>query len=79
LRYVFNNSVMHLWHHALNLPKERRLGVNFGISLSLWDYIFKTNYIPEESGEIDLGFEDLDKFPQSFIQQNLYGFGKSKK
>jgi len=52
--------------------------VNFGISLSLWDYIFKTNYIPEESGQIDLGFEGIDKFSTSFIQQNLYGFGKSK-
>lgn len=79
LKYLFNNSVMHLWHHALNLPKERRLGANFGISLSLWDYIFKTNYIPEDSGKIDLGFEGLDKFPKSFLQQNLYGFGKSKK
>ena len=78
LRYVFNNSVMHLWHHAMNLPKERRLGVNFGISLSLWDYIFKTNYIPEESGQIDLGFEGLDQFPTSFVEQNMYGFGKTK-
>ena len=22
-------------------------GINFGISLSIWDYIFKTNYVPE--------------------------------
>jgi sterol desaturase/sphingolipid hydroxylase (fatty acid hydroxylase superfamily) len=78
-KYIFNNSVMHLWHHAMHLPVDRRLGVNFGISLSMWDYIFKTNYIPEESGQIELGFEGLDKFPKSFIKQLLHGFGKSKK
>ncbi|MEQ9302163.1 MAG: sterol desaturase family protein [Cyclobacteriaceae bacterium] len=78
LRYVFNNSVMHLWHHARNLPSQKRMGVNFGISLSIWDYIFKTNYIPEDSGEIALGFDDLESFPKDFIGQNLYGFGKSK-
>lgn len=76
LKYIFNNPVMHLWHHAMHLPAERRHGVNYGISLSLWDYIFKTNYIPEESGTIPLGFENLEKFPKDFIGQNLYGFGK---
>ncbi len=78
LKYLFNNSVMHLWHHARNLPAQRRMGVNFGISLSLWDYIFKTNYIPKEDGEIPLGFDDLESFPKDFIGQNLHGFGKRK-
>lgn len=78
LKYIFNNSVMHLWHHARHLPDDRRMGVNFGISLSLWDYIFRTNYIPEDSGEIPLGFDDLEAFPKDFVGQNLYGFGKSK-
>lgn len=78
LKYVFNNSVMHLWHHARHLPSDRRMGVNFGISLSLWDYLFRTNYIPEESGDIPLGFDDLESFPKDFIGQNLYGFGQPK-
>ncbi len=77
LKYVFNNPVMHLYHHAYTLPKGK-FGVNFGISLSLWDYIFKTNYIPEDSGTILLGFEDDDKFPKDFLRQNIYGFGKQK-
>ena len=75
LKYIINNPVMHLHHHAYDLP-EGRYGVNFGISLSLWDYIFKTNYIPEDSGTIDLGFPGVDKFPKSFIDQNTYGFRK---
>lgn len=75
LKYFFNNPVMHLYHHAYTLP-EGRFGVNFGISLSLWDYIFKTNYVPEDSGTIEIGFKGDDKFPKSFIGQNTYGFRK---
>jgi len=77
LKYIFNNSVMHLWHHALNLPKKQRTGVNFGISLSFWDYLFKTNYIPSDDADIELGFENIDKFPKTFVGQNIYGFVKS--
>lgn len=78
LKYVFNNPVMHLYHHAHDLP-EGSFGVNFGISLSLWDYIFKTNYVPEDSGTIELGFPGDETFPQDFVHQNIYGFGKTKK
>jgi len=70
---VFNNPVMHLYHHAYTLPKGK-YGVNFGISLSLWDYIFKTNYIPEDSGKIQLGFEGDENVPQKFWGQLWYGF-----
>lgn len=74
LKYIFNNPVMHLYHHAFALP-EGSYGVNFGISLSLWDYIFKTNYVPEDSGTITLGFPGDEQFPKDFVHQNLYGFG----
>ncbi len=79
LKYVFNNPVMHLWHHSKVLPDNRLQGVNFGISLSLWDYLFRTNYIPEDSGKIDLGFEKIENFPDSFWGQLTYGFKKDKK
>ncbi len=75
LKYIFNNPVMHLYHHAYHLP-EGKFGVNFGISLSLWDYIFKTDYIPEDSGTIELGFPGDEKFPTDFVGQNTYGFKK---
>lgn len=73
LKYILNNPVMHLWHHAYTLPNDRQKGVNFGITLSIWDYIFKTNYIPEDSGTIRLGFEGMEKFPSDFVHQTLYG------
>ncbi|WP_299441429.1 sterol desaturase family protein [uncultured Aquimarina sp.] len=77
LKYILNNPVMHLYHHSYVLPKDS-YGVNFGISLSLWDYVFKTNYIPEDSGTIEIGFPGEEKVPKSFFGQLIYGFGKSK-
>ncbi len=77
LKYIFNNPVMHIWHHSWELPKERKHGVNFGISLSLWDYIFRTNYIPSDGRDIQLGFPGLKKFPKTFFGQLFYGFRKS--
>lgn len=77
LKYVFNNPVMHLYHHSYVLPKGA-FGVNFGISLSLWDYIFKTNYIPEDSGTIPLGYPGDEHMPKGFLGQLRHGFTKSK-
>ncbi|MFY0598049.1 MAG: sterol desaturase family protein [Cyclobacteriaceae bacterium] len=78
LKYVFNNSVMHLWHHAKNLPSQRRYGVNFGLSLSLWDYLFRTSYIPNTDGEIPIGFEGDEEFPKTFKNQFIFGFKRIK-
>ena len=44
LKYIFNNPIMHLYHHAHDIPKGYKNGVNFAISLSIWDYIFRTSY-----------------------------------
>ncbi len=77
-KYIFNNPVMHLYHHAYTLP-EGAYGVNFGISLSLWDYLFKTNYIPEEGGKIPLGFKGDEEVPKGFFGQLIYGFRRPKK
>ena len=72
LKYVLNNPKMHIWHHVKVLPEDRKNGVNFGITLSIWDYIFKTNYIPYSGRDIEIGFEGDEKFPKSFVQQELY-------
>lgn len=77
LKYVLNNPVMHLYHHAYALP-EGKIGVNFGISLSLWDYIFKTNYVPEKGGAITIGFPGDEQVPKGFFRQLWYGFVHSK-
>lgn len=80
LKYIFNNPVMHLWHHSYKIPEGHKYGVNYGISLSLWDYIFKTAAIPNPNdGEVKLGFPGVEEFPQNFGGQVFYGFGKHNK
>jgi sterol desaturase/sphingolipid hydroxylase (fatty acid hydroxylase superfamily) len=78
MKYLFNNPKMHIWHHAFALPSEHHHGVNFGISLSIWDYIFRTAYIPRDGRDIKLGFQGLEKFPKNFSKQLFYGFKESK-
>ncbi|WP_258105218.1 sterol desaturase family protein [Marinoscillum sp. MHG1-6] len=78
-KYIFNNPQMHIWHHAHDLPEDRVRGVNFGLTLSLWDYLFRTNYIPHSGRDIPLGFPGVEDFPKDFIHQNLHGFQNLKK
>ncbi|WP_366184349.1 sterol desaturase family protein [Flavobacterium ovatum] len=74
LKYILNNPKMHIWHHSKKLPNK--YGVNFGISLSLWDYLFGTNYIPSDGKNIELGFKNDHQFPQDFLEQELYPLKK---
>lgn len=78
LKYIFNSPAMHIWHHAYHLPKERKNGVNFGLSLSVWDYVFGTNYQPHNGRDIELGFPGVEDFPEDFVGQNTYGFTKDR-
>lgn len=68
LRYIFNSPQMHIWHHAENLPPGV-YGVNYGLSLSLWDYLFGTVHIPYDGRDEKLGFKEVETFPKGFIQQ----------
>lgn len=76
--YIFNNPKMHIWHHSKIVPKEHPYGMNFGLSLSIWDYLFKTAYIPNDGKDIELGFHGDDDFPEDFGNQMVYPF-KNKK
>lgn len=76
MKYIFNSPEMHIWHHAYHLPEGHRYGINFGITLALWDYLFGTAVIPASGKDIPLGFEGDEHFPESFGKQLVYGFGK---
>lgn len=77
-KYLFNNPVMHLWHHVYDLPKGFKYGINFGISLSIWDYIFRTASIPRDDAYIRLGYPGVERMPKTFLGQMVYGFRKEK-
>lgn len=78
-RYIFNNPKMHIWHHAKDLPIDHPNGMNFGLSLSIWDYIFGSAYIPREDRNIELGFEGDEQFPENFRKQLVFPFIKNNK
>jgi sterol desaturase/sphingolipid hydroxylase (fatty acid hydroxylase superfamily) len=75
LKYLFNNPQMHIWHHAKEIP-EGSHGVNYGITLSVWDYLFKTAWMPHDGRDIPLGFEEIETYPHGFIDQTLKPFQK---
>ncbi len=75
-RYILNNPKMHLWHHARTLPAGVKHGVNYGISLSLWDYLFKTAHIPYHDPHLELGFPGDEQYPQHFHDQLTKPFKK---
>jgi len=84
LKYILNNPQMHIWHHARAWPSTRdgaapsAYGINFGISLSVWDYLFGTAAIPHSGRDIELGFDGVEDFPHGFAGQNLHGFSSEK-
>jgi sterol desaturase/sphingolipid hydroxylase (fatty acid hydroxylase superfamily) len=76
LKYIFNSPTMHIWHHAKKLPNQ--YGVNYGLSLSIWDYIFGTAYIPKSGRDEKLGFDGDEHFPKTFWKQLIYPLFKPK-
>lgn len=73
LKYIFNTSELHLWHHATRIP--RKFGVNYAISLSLWDWLFRTIHNPPQAPEL-VGLNDEPRFPKSFLRQLIWPFGR---
>ncbi|MBX2797338.1 MAG: sterol desaturase family protein [Myxococcales bacterium] len=69
LGYVLNNPRMHIWHHVhadAGPPLH-----NFGITLSLWDYLFGTAHVPDHPPE-RLAFDGIDGFPSTVPGQLLH-------
>jgi len=67
LKYVFNSAQMHIWHHAKEMP--RRYGGSFGISLSVWDWLFGSVHWPHDGRDIELGFDEIESYPSTFFGQ----------
>ena len=76
LRYLFNSAKMHVWHH--DIVQHGRGGQNFGIVLSVWDWIFGTAYWPADQEQPEqLGFEGMEEtYPRSLAARLVYPFVK---
>ncbi|MDX1409034.1 MAG: sterol desaturase family protein, partial [Saprospiraceae bacterium] len=79
MKYLFNSPEMHIWHHAYTFPDDRRYGMNYGLSLSIWDWLFGTACVPGDGRDIRLGFPGVSEFPQHFAGQISHGLGKRDK
>ncbi len=77
LKYVLNGPQMHLWHHAQTYPASHPHGYNYGITLSIWDFIFGTNYWPHNDKDLPVGLPKTDAaFPRDFVGQIVEPFRK---
>ena len=79
MKMIFNSPEMHIWHHSYHLPEDRRMGINFGLTLAIWDYLFDTAYVPHNGKDIKLGFPGVEAFPADFVGQNLNGLKQKNK
>lgn len=70
LGYVLNSPRMHLWHH--DASSEGGAAKNFGVVLSLWDFLFRTAYWPRDRSPQTLGYPGMAEMPLSFQGQVLW-------
>jgi sterol desaturase/sphingolipid hydroxylase (fatty acid hydroxylase superfamily) len=73
MKYLFNSPEMHIWHHAAEWPTDKPHGINFGLTLGIWDYFFGTARMPYDGRDLKLGFPGRENFPKDFIGQEKYG------
>ena len=71
LRYVLNSPKMHIWHHDVELHGKG--GQNFGLVLSVWDWVFRTVYWPTDRETPEqVGFAGQEKYPEGLIGRLFY-------
>jgi sterol desaturase/sphingolipid hydroxylase (fatty acid hydroxylase superfamily) len=71
LRYIVNSPRMHIWHH--DEVMHFRNGQNFGVVLSVWDWILGTAHMPRDIDQPRrIGFHKIDSFPTDLISRLTY-------
>ena len=70
LGYVFNSPRMHLWHH--DASDEGGTAKNYGIVLSLWDFVLGTAYWPRDRPPARLGYPGDDDMPRDLPRQMAF-------
>ena len=70
LGFVFNSPRMHMWHH--DASDEGGTSKNYGIVLSLWDWLFGTAYWPRERAPVALGYPGDDDMPADLPRQLVF-------
>ena len=72
-RYVLATPVFHRWHHT---SREEGGDTNFAGTFPLWDILFGTFRMPEDTLPDRYGVDDQSSFPREIIGQLAYPFRK---
>lgn len=77
LKKFFCVAELHRWHHRADYKDAQ---VNYGAWLTVWDYLFKTNYddpkIYNSEGIGEIGIKEEPNFPKTYVTQMIYPFKK---
>ena len=65
-RYLLNSPEMHLWHHSADGPAR-----NFGIILSVWDWLAGTAHLPDHP-PARLGYDGQAELREGFLWRSLW-------
>lgn len=65
-RYLLNSPAMHLWHHSADGPAR-----NFGIILSVWDWLAGTAHLPDHP-PARIGYPGQEELPAGFLRRSLW-------
>jgi sterol desaturase/sphingolipid hydroxylase (fatty acid hydroxylase superfamily) len=76
LGYVLNSPRMHLWHH--DQSDEGGTAKNFGIVLSLWDFLFGTAYWPRDRSPRALGYPGIEEMPQGLLGELVWPLSRAR-
>lgn len=74
LRYVLNSPRMHIWHH--DYEGDEKTTKNFGIILSVWDWIFGTAHLPDHP-PARLGYAGVEAMPRDFLSHAAWPLSAS--
>jgi len=77
LGYVFNSPRMHMWHH--DASDEGGVAKNYGIVLSLWDWLFRTAYWPRDRAPERIGYPEDTEMPRDLPRQLAFPVLKARK
>jgi len=75
LQYIINGPEMHRWHHA---DDEAVTNVNFSTKLAVWDWIFRTAYLPKHRKPERYGLGG-ESYPETYLGQTVYAFRSERR
>jgi len=76
LGWIFNSPRMHLWHH--DASTEGGVSKNYGIVLSLWDFLFRTAYWPRDRAPERIGYGGDGEMPADLPRQIAFPIFKRR-